>query len=275
MDLNRLPVRWGVLLLAGALLTGSCTPGAASNSPPAAAGAASTAAVVLVTLDYRGGVVARRNTDASLRVYDTGRVYFGNPFGTTQPMEIKLTPPQLEALMQFILVDQGFRQFDAEALKQELTTAAAAHTTKVTRLMDATTMVLQVKDGDQQREATVSSLENLASSYPEVPRLRQLLLIQRKLERLRAEAYAGGAEGLVRHLWRANTALAKEYPEAEPLKAEDLDTAWQSLGGRCIVKFLRSEPQPDGMLRVTKAEIDYPYVGDPVVITRVTTMNPP
>ncbi|NQU09467.1 hypothetical protein HQ590_01640, partial [bacterium] len=135
MNTTRRMISLGAMVLLGGLAAGPAGRSAVAAAP------SSTAAVAVVTLDYRGDAMARRGRDVSLEVFADGRIHFGNPFGTTQPLDTQLSPEQLEALLEFILVDQGFRQFDPEALRQELATAAANDPPKVTRLMDARTMV--------------------------------------------------------------------------------------------------------------------------------------
>ena len=89
------------------------------------------------------------------------------------------------------------------------------------------------------------------------------------MEKLRAEVYAGGKQGVTHYLNLANQQLKEKYSSVSLLTTEDLRNAWQFSNGNTHVSFARDEQVGGGRSRFTSVTINIPSGENPRVVAVV------
>ena len=213
----------------------------------------------VIVLQYSGGFTPpRKNNDPDLTIRAGGTVILGAPFGSKKRLETKIPLDQLQELLRFILDEQDFAKFDAEKVQTLINKQG-----KLIAVSDASTTVVRVHAGGKKLEGKYYALSMMARQFPKIKPLAQFSAVQRRLERLRAEIYAGGKKGLAKHLELANKELAAKHAEVPKLIAADLQSAWQFVNGNIYVSFHRTEKLKDEQTRLTSVNINYPANGKP------------
>ena len=104
------------------------------------------------------------------------------------------------------------------------------------------TTIIRIKTAAKEHEVKVFALANHVNQYKEIKALAQLLAVEQRLNRVKQEATAGGSAEVGKLLALANEQLRKEYPDAQPLTAVDLQAArWQQ--DTLVVSFFRLRPR--------------------------------
>ena len=198
----------------------------------------------VITLDFQGGGILRKNQEPHLVIRADGTVTVGDPYGVGSRIETRIPVAEVQALLRFAIRDQHFFDFDDAKVK-----AAIAEIQKkkgiATRVTGASSTIVRIKTAVKEHEAKYYALSTVANQYKEVKELGQLLAVEQRLSRVKNEAIAGGSAEVVKLLTLANEHLRKEFPDAQPLTPSDLQSArWQG-EDTLIVSFFRRGAQPD------------------------------
>jgi len=167
----------------------------------------------VITLDFRGGRLVRKNQEPQLTIRADGTVIVGDPFGHGKRVEGKIRIAEVQALLRYAIRDQHFFDFDPEKVK-----AAIAEIQKkkgvAIRVGDGSTTTIRLQTAAKEHQAGYYALSTFANQYKEVKALTQLLAVEQRLNRVRYEVTAGGSDEVAKLLKLANEHLRKEYPDA-------------------------------------------------------------
>jgi hypothetical protein len=220
-------------------------------------------ATPVITLDFLGGGILRKNQEPQLLIRADGTVIVGDPYGIGKRVEAKITPAELQALLRYTIREQHFFDFDADKVK-----AAVADIQRKKGIGIAigggSTTVIAIKTAAKEHAARYYALGTVAEQYKEVKALGQLLAVERRLQRTMYQATAGGAADLDKLRKLANERLKKEYPDAAPLTADDLMFArWAK--DTLEVRFFRRGAQAGTFV---SAQVSRPAQGEPTVFVK-------
>jgi len=226
------------------------------------------ASAEVIVLQYAGGFTPpRKNNEPDLTILADGVVILGAPFGSKKRLKTKIPHEQLQELLRFILGEQEFAKFDTKQVQ-----ALVNKQGKLIAVADASTTVVRVHADGMKLEGKYYALNMMARQFPKIKPLAQFSAVQRRLERLRAEIYAGGKKGIAKHLEVANKQLAAKHADIPKLIAADLQSAWQFANGKIYVSFHRTEKLKDERTRLTSVNINYPANGKPKVTVRLNVI---
>lgn len=246
------------------LLAALCpVPGAAPGQDRAPIELPKDPAAAVITLDFQGGGILRKNQEPQLLIRADGTAIVGDPYGLGKRVETKLTPAELQALLRYALHDQQFFEFDAEKVKAVVQEIQKKQGVAVA-IGGASTTVIKIRTAAKEHEARCYALGTVAGQYKEVKALGQLAAVEKRLQRALYEATGGGAAELTKLRDLANGRLKKEYPDAAPLTADDLMFArWAN--GTLEVRYFRQGPQPGTFV---SAQVSRPAQGEPKVFVK-------
>ena len=223
----------------------------------------------VVVLAYEGGFTSPRvNNEPDLQILADGTVILGAPFGQKKRIETKIELQRLQQLLKFLLDEQQFAKFNAQKV-QDLVQAEQKKQGRAIAIDDAATTVIRIHADGKTVQARFYGLPMMAQQFPAVTELGQLEAARKHLEKLRAEVYAGGKQGVTHYLNLANQQLKEKYSSVSLLTTEDLRNAWQFSNGNTHVSFARDEQVGGGRSRFTSVTINIPSGENPRVVAVV------
>ncbi len=186
----------------------------------------------VVTLDYRGGFTPPRIGNApSLSILADGSVEIPANFQGQQAYSGKLTADELQVLLRFIIDENKFFEYDAQAVQRKLRARGPGPI-----IADASTTTLTVHANGQ------SKTVQLPQGDARIEELQRIGAIRSRLERLRAVIQLGGKDEVERWLKVANQHLKQQQPNAPPLTADHFQSGSQRAPGSYFIQFQRMVP---------------------------------
>ena len=182
---------------------------------------------VVLTWDARRADLPRNKDGPTLQVRADGGVAVTDPHGGGRPVEAGLSPPQLADLLHFVVREQDVFGIDQDRLRTADGTPATGG--------GPYSAVLRVSVDGRAREVRCVDFAG-GEGGAEAARL---YAIRQRLERLVAWAYAGGDAGVAAAVDAANAQLRRDFPDAPPLRAEDVRSAVQRTDGSAQVVLER------------------------------------
>ena len=209
----------------------------------------------VIVLAYEGGFTPQRvNDEPELQILADGTVILGAPFGQMKRVVTTVETSRLHQMLQFILEDQQFPNFDQDSLQDTVRSEQVRRGQGLT-ITDAPTTIIRITADDNTYETKVYALSQMSQEYPEVGMLNRLESIRRYLEAYRTEVYAGGEQGIARYVEIANQKLQEQFPNVLPLTKEDIQGIWQFANNDVSVSFVREEQTEDSISVYTSVDI--------------------
>jgi hypothetical protein len=204
----------------------------------------------VIVLDFEGGGIIRKDKEPHLVIRADGTVTVGNPFGFGKRVQTRIPAAEVQALLRYAIREQQFFDFDAEKVK-----AAVADEMKKSGMGIAvgggSTTVIRIKTAAKEHEGRYYAASAFANQYKDLKALAQFVAVERRLSRAMYEATAGGPEEVGKLVQVVNERLKKEYPDAAPLTAADLQSArWQG-EDTLVATFTRMGAQPNSFVTGT------------------------
>jgi RNA polymerase sigma factor (sigma-70 family) len=163
----------------------------------------------VITIDFLGGGIRRISNDPVMIIRGNGTVTVSDPWGFGAAGESKLTPRELQDLLQFIIRDRNFFGFNAEKVQKAVGEQVKAGGPAIA-VGGGSTVIVRINADGKEHEARYYAVETFAKQYPKVKELGQLRDIADRLQ----------------------------YPTAPALTAADISTAVKR-DGKTIVNFQR------------------------------------
>jgi hypothetical protein len=248
------------LLLATLLLDAAAVQGQ-DKVPIELPGDATTA---VITFDHIGGGILRKDKEPQLIIRANGAVVIGDPYGLGKRVETKIPVAQLQALLRFIVQEQHFFDFDEAKVKAAIQEEMKKKGVGIA-VGGGSTTVIRIKTAAKEHEARYYALGTFAKQYKDIKALAQLEAVEQRLTRVVNESVAGGPEEIAKLLALVNDRLKKEYPDAPPLTAAELQSArWQGQD-TLIVRFFRGGDQPGTFV---SGQVTRPAKGEPKLFVK-------
>jgi hypothetical protein len=219
----------------------------------------------VIVFDSRGGMQRRKSGEPLLTIRADGTAILGDPWGMGQRTQGQVSPGRLQALVDFIAVENGFFGLDSAQIESEVREVREKQG-GLSVFVDAGVTVIRVNLIDRSHEVSYYALDLAASQFPSVESLQRLAAVARRLKQEMSWIRVGGKEGVIAELELANRHLHLRYPEAEPLTSDHLESAVSLADGERLVHFARRERDGDGRLvRFVEVQIRHPVSGEPAV----------
>ena len=145
----------------------------------------------------------------------------GDSGGAAMVSEGRLAPEELQTLVQFIVHDQQFLDFQAAAVDRELR-RDFLYDARITGPGDVLTTRIKLRTASTEHEVTWSRLGTSTMLFREAERMRQLAAIDRRLRNVLLVQQAGGAARVQEMADWAMQRLRPTYPRLAPLTSADL-----------------------------------------------------
>lgn len=149
----------------------------------AEASGAETRALDRIELDERGGQVPVARREPLMALNRAGR---GHRWHRGERRDLRVSPEVFEALLEYIVREQGFFEIDAEAIQHEIRREARARG-KHSKVMDASTTTVRVVAGGREHTVSFYAAGFYARAYPDVAALRRFVSIVDKIRELGEE----------------------------------------------------------------------------------------
>lgn len=240
------------------------TAGAAEEKAPEIALPEDPDAVVL-SLDEVGGLMPPRKTEAPrLEIRADGTVRAAHPFRSAAVAKAKLEPPELRALLRFVVVEERFVAITEDAIRKEVADAEDGGLRPMPPDSSTTVIRIALKDGEHEVRQYAPAV--VAKEHPKVGSLARLARVFERLSHLRATTLAGGGEAVARYVDLVNAAPEDEDAPRPRFVAGDLDDAWLLEDGGRKARFRRDLPKTeDGAAHGITATVVDPKGGEPGV----------
>jgi RNA polymerase sigma factor (sigma-70 family) len=226
---------------------------------------------VVLQMDVRGGLHPAEGKEPLLTIRADGTAVFGNPQGDSRRLEMKLSRSELEDLLRFAVRQNEILACDTDKLDEAIR-AEAARRGFPAGFRDAPTTTFRIRADGRDHEVHCAALsESLARQFADVPEVGRLRNLQQRLERLVTLMHAGGKEGVATSVKAANDQLRRQFPEAPPLTAADLQSAHQQADGRTELTFERRGVAADrDPFSFVYVRIDRPVQGEALITVRAS-----
>jgi RNA polymerase sigma factor (sigma-70 family) len=226
---------------------------------------------VVLQMDVRGGLHPAEGKEPFLTIRADGTAIYGNPHGDSRRIEMKLSRAELEDLVRFAVRQNEILACDSDKLEEAIR-AEAAKKGYPAGFRDAPTTTFHIRADGKDHEVRCQALgEGLARQFPDVPEIARLRNLQQRLDRLVTVMHAGGNDGVAAAVKSANEQLRRQFPEAPPLAAADLQSAHQQADGRAELTFERRGVAADrDPFSFVYVRIDRPVQGDATVTVRAS-----
>lgn len=216
----------------------------------------------VVVYDVEGGMAARAKHEPLLSIRADNRVVLGNPSGLGSRIEARISDAELQDLLRFIVEQNRFFDFDAEAVKVEMLNDGRGRGA-VFQVMDGPLTVIRVQLRDRQGEARFYALAAAARLHPGIEALQRLSATEKRLKTFMAWINVGGKQGAEVALKRVNERLHIEHPSIQALSTADLDSAFVYADGGRRAIFVRRRLDKNGkLLENVVAQIHLPRQGE-------------
>jgi hypothetical protein len=218
----------------------------------------------VITFDYFGGGIKRQNDEPLLIIRADGTVNVGNPYGVGKSVTTKIRIAEVRELLRYAIQEQHLLDFDQDKVKAAVADEMKKAGTGIA-VGGGSTTIIRIKTAAKEHEARYYAPAAFAQQYKNIKALGELVAVEQRLQRVVHEAVAGGPDEITKALALVNERLKKDYPDARPLTAADLQAArWQGQD-TLIVSFFRRGAQPDLFVAGT---VTRPAKGDPTVFVK-------
>lgn len=195
----------------------------------------------VVSLDYRGSRVERINDAPTLSIFADGRVEMPRNYAHMRAYSGRISQPELQQLLDLIVRDKQFFQYDARIVKAKLGRLQGAREVLPEHLA---TTVITVNANGMSKSVRHFGLGH-GRSIEETDRLLQ---VRDRLEQIMSLTKLGGEAEASRWLALANRELGDTHPDVQSLGLEHLRSAAIHPDGSAHVRFARIAPaQPDAV----------------------------
>lgn len=214
----------------------------------------------VIVYDIEGGGAARVKHEPLLRIRADNSVVLGNRSGSGSRADIRISDDELQDLLRFIVEQNRFFDFDAEAVNAAILNGVRG---SVFQMRDAPLTVIRVQLRNRQGEARFYALSAAARRHPEIAALQRLSAIEKRLKTFMAWINVGGKPGAEAVLKRINERLRIEHPAIQALSTTDLDSAFvYPDGGRRAIFVRRRLDETGQLLENVAAQIYQPRQGE-------------
>ncbi len=221
---------------------------------------------VVISLDYRGGYTVPRIGDSPIMsILADGTITIPTTTAGQKALRGKLNERELQQLLDYILRENRFFEYDENAVKAKL--AAGGPRVAVS---DAMTVIIRVVADGKHKQV---SIENLGVGMGQrIAEIEQMQAIKARLERIRSVVQLGGMQQVASWLRLINARLIAEHPEAKPLQLEHLQGGGERADGSKYLSLARVTPTVgEKTSTVTSILVIQPAGGEPQFnITHVT-----
>jgi len=194
--------------------------------------------LAVITMDLTGGF--RSPTPPGferqpwLQIFGDGRIVCGSQTPNRATHEGRLSEPELQKLVQWVVQEQKLLQIKAEQIAQELDGYQP-------QMADGPTTTIKVQLAEQSHELTVYTLKQTARDLPEAAGLQTLARVEARLRSVKQLGDIGNQEILDSALTVANEHLERELPDANPWTTEHLRTIERTANGGLTLTFSRAK----------------------------------
>ncbi len=191
--------------------------------------------IPVITLDIGGGFrapIQDFQREPTLEIYADGRVVGGRNSPVMMIGEAKLSPPELQRLLDFIIEKHNFLETSPENIKQELVGYRSM-------LADGPTSTVKVFLKDKNNQLSVYALKLTARQLPNAVGVQNLLEIETQLRQVKVLADAGGKQALQELLDSVNAKLRTQLPDQEPLGVPDVRNVQRKADQSLTASFFR------------------------------------
>lgn len=225
-------------------------------------------AVILVYDEQSGFGLPRQNPGAVLTILRDGTVLMPDVFGNGRSFKGQLDEQEVQDLLRFMIGKQKFFEYDMEKVKAAMKKAESER--DIPQIADAPVQVFEVNIADREHRVSHYAL-GMATEYPEIEPLQQLLAIQKRLRGVMNQTRVGGRKGVERLLETANRELKSQLPDIKPFTKEEFAGAYTRVDGVNTATFSRmfkdNEGKPTGKYVVASIEVPEKN-GEPKVTIR-------
>lgn len=213
----------------------------------------------VITMDVTGGFRAPTppnfKRQPTLQVFGNGRIVCGTQSPNRQSHEGRLTPEQLQQLVEWLVREEKFLEISSAQITQELDGYQSL-------MADGPTTTIKTQLTEQAHEHSVYTLKQTARDLPDATGLQTLARIEARLRSVKQLGDIGSQEVLDSALAMVNQHLEQELPDANPWTAEQLRTIQRSPNGGLVLTFSRAKSiSGDGYTLMSK-------------LTRTTSTDP-
>jgi hypothetical protein len=185
----------------------------------------------VITMDFQGDRLTRIDAAPTLSILADGTVIMPQSYAHTKAYKSKITLEELQELLNFVISENHFFDYNKQAVKAELrklkTKSMPVH---------VSTTIITVNANEQSKTVRHASL----SQGHLIPQTEQLLQVKLRLEQLMSIVKIGGKKELSKWLKAANDELKWKSPKEAPFQESDLQGAEIRADGSIYVRFARS-----------------------------------
>ena len=225
-------------------------------------------AVIVVYDEQSGFGLPRQNPGAVLTILRNGTVLMPDVFGNGRSFKGQLDEQEVQELLRFMIGKQKFFDYDMEKVKAAMKKAESDR--NIPQIADAPVQVFEVNIADREHRVSHYAL-GMATEYPEIESLQQLLAIQKRLRGVMNQTRVGGRKGVERLLATANRELKSQLPDIKPFSREEFVGAYTRNNGVTTATFSRTFKDDEGKStgKFVVASIELPEKnGEPKVTVR-------
>lgn len=224
--------------------------------------------VILMYDEQNGFGLPRQNPGAVFTLLRDGTVLMPDVFGQGRSFKGKLDEQEVQDLLRFVIGEHKFFDYDMEQVKAAMKKAESER--EIPQIADAPVQVFEVRIADREHRVSHYAL-GMATEYPEIESLQQLLTIQKRLRGVMNQTRVGGRKGVERLLVAANRELKSQLPDIKPFTEDEFVGAYTRNDGVTTATFSRmfkdKEGKPNGTFVVASTEISEKG-GEPKVTIR-------
>ncbi|MDP1560947.1 MAG: hypothetical protein Q8M16_06085 [Pirellulaceae bacterium] len=192
----------------------------------------------IITMDVTGGFRAPTPADfkrqPTLQVFGDGRIVCGTQSPNRQSHDGRLTPEQLQELVEWLVRAEKFLEISPAQIAQELDGYQSL-------MADGPTITIKLQLTEQAHEHSVYTLKQTARDLPDATGLQTLARIETRLRSVKQLGDIGSQDILDSALSTANKHLEQELPDANPWTAEQIRTIQRSPNGGLVLTFSRAK----------------------------------
>lgn len=192
----------------------------------------------VITMDVTGGFRAPTPSDfqrqPTLQVFGDGRIVCGTQSPNRQSHEGRLTPDQLQQLVEWLVREEKFLEISSAQITQELEGYQSL-------MADGPTTTIKIQLTEHAHEHSVYTLKQTARDLPDASGLQTLARIEARLRSVKQLGDIGSQEILDSALAMVNKHLEQELPDANPWTAEQLRTIQRGPNGGLVLTFSRAK----------------------------------
>ena len=204
----------------------------------------------VLILSYTGGFRAPPKPGFTetplLRVFNDGRVITGGASEQARVVNAKLTPLQLQNLIDSIVREHKFLDIEAAAISK-----AIEATGDTIMIADAPDTEITLTLADRQHHVKQYGTQFIGKQFPQIDSLTNLVNVERRLRRVYGWAQVGGDAEIEKMLAAINEFHKKEKPDIPAVTLDDLSWANWTSRGELQAYFIKSFPDSNNSAQRT------------------------